>query len=194
MEGVAVPVEMTPITDNDNIIKQPEPLTYKQKLIFLPFTTAVIAVPHSRFGAAEGALFRGIANYFSTRLISPRSFAVLEAVNGGMIHAMERIREKDDTKARAVAGFTSGFMFYLVGNMPSPHRVPRAIGTGLIFALGNGLTHEVQRGSEPPTVEDTHYTRTRCIDLEKAGIPLGARKLILNHIERDPDLRNVRGS
>ncbi|XP_026416161.1 chloroplastic import inner membrane translocase subunit HP30-2-like [Papaver somniferum] len=181
-EGGAVPVVMTPTATNDNITEQR--LNRIVDLIVLPLETALYATTYAR-------------------LVSPRSFAVLEAVDRGMICALKGIREKDDTKAR--------FYFrihVLLGweqlNKPSPRRVQLEWGSCL---------RSVQSRSEPPAVEDTRYTRTRCMlselglqgyekhfkkhllmdetmpllnesDLEKAGIPLGARKLILNHIER----------
>ncbi|MCL7042128.1 hypothetical protein MKW94_012571, partial [Papaver nudicaule] len=59
-----------------------------------------------------------------------------------MIFAMRRIRGgKDDTKARAVAGFTSGFMFKMIENKPSPS-LSEAITTGLFLALCHGLIHK----------------------------------------------------
>ncbi|KAI3897301.1 hypothetical protein MKX03_036651 [Papaver bracteatum] len=204
--------------------------------VSLPVKTAVATVGHALLGASTGVLYKTIAKKFVYLQVIT---AVFGGIDGGIICAMKGIRGKDDTKARAVAGFTSGFMLYLVGNMPSPPIVPFAIGTGLILALYNGLVHEVafvvhflnyhivivspprtnkcdmnlvtyfcllqtfivKSRSEPPAVEDTRYTRTRCMlselglegyekqfkkhfDLEKAGIHLGARKLILNHIER----------
>ncbi|KAI3849698.1 hypothetical protein MKW98_026612 [Papaver atlanticum] len=115
--------------------------------VSLPVKTAVATAGNALLGAAAGVLYKTIAKKFvflQTPLISPRSFAVFSGIDGGMTCAMKGIRGKDDTKARAVAGFTSGFMLYLVGNMPSPPRVPFAIGTGIIFALYNGLVHEAE--------------------------------------------------
>ncbi|KAI3849696.1 hypothetical protein MKW98_026610 [Papaver atlanticum] len=148
-------------------------LPIKKKQLSLASETACIATSRALTGAAGGALFRGIAKYLAipleTRLISARSFAVESGIRAGMICAMKGIRGKDDTKARAVAGFTSGFLFYLVGNIPFPHRVPRAIGLGLICALGDSLMHEVDTRSQRTALEDTQYTRTRCM-LSELGL------------------------
>lgn len=56
--------------------------------------------------------------------------------------AMRQITGKDDTKNIMVAGFTFGFMFHLVGRMPSRPRVPAAVGTGLFVSVSYGLIHE----------------------------------------------------
>ncbi|RZC76323.1 hypothetical protein C5167_000456 [Papaver somniferum] len=169
--------------------------------------TAAVAATYALQGAVVGLLYGSLAQsaansylpfeeFGKTRLLQVRNFSVLRGTDGAVISAMRRIRGgKDDTKARAVAAFTSGFMFQVVSNIPSPS-TPEAIATGLLFAVCHGLAHEVlvRSNSSQPPVENTCYTRARCIDLVMAGIPLGPRTLILNHIKRDPDLIKTQGS
>ncbi|MCL7027886.1 hypothetical protein MKW94_009172 [Papaver nudicaule] len=196
---------------------------------------AAFTAPYVLQGVAAGLIYGSLAQselancffpfqaFGNTRLVQVRNFSVFRGTDGAMICAMKRIRGKDDTPARAVAGFTSWFMFQVVRNNPSPCG-PDAIAIGLVFALCQGLLHEVQVrsiSSQPPVLDDTCYTRTRCMlsnlglqnyeknfkkhlltddtipllndrDLEKAEIPLGPRILIRNHIDRDPNLQNMR--
>ncbi|KAI3983318.1 hypothetical protein MKX01_013385 [Papaver californicum] len=133
--------------------------------------------------------------------------------------ALKRIRGKDDTKARAVAGFTSGYMLLMVGSS-SANRASEATVIGLIFALCCSLLHKVFP-PQLPVLDNKCYTRTKCMlsnlglqkyekhfkkhlltdntmsllnhsDLAEARIPLGPRVLILNDVRRDPDIRNMR--
>ncbi|KAI3873783.1 hypothetical protein MKW92_023060 [Papaver armeniacum] len=112
---------------------------------------ATYALQGAVFGLFYGSLAQSAANDFlpfeefgRTRLLQVPNFSVLRGTDGAMICAMRRIRGgKDDTKARAVAAFTSGFMFQVVSNIPSPI-TPEAIATGLLFAVCHGLAHEQQ--------------------------------------------------
>ncbi|KAI3856493.1 hypothetical protein MKX03_023541 [Papaver bracteatum] len=191
--------------------------------------TAAVAATYALQGAVAGLFYGSLAqseainnflpfkNLGKTRLVQVRNFSVLRGTDGAMICALRRIRGKDDTPARAVAAFTSGFMYQMVKDIPSP-RAPEAIAMGLILAVCQGLVHEMVVRSNSCQLEDTCYTRTRSMlsnlglqnyeknfkkslltdnampmlkdrDLEKAGIPLGPRVLILDHIKRVPDLR-----
>ncbi|KAI3856492.1 hypothetical protein MKX03_023540 [Papaver bracteatum] len=191
----------------------------------IPTVTATYALQGAAAGYIYGTLAKSEAanNFFpfkrfgKTRSLIVRNFSVLRGTDGAMICALRRIRGgKDDTTARVVAAFTSGYVFQmLIRNGFSPS-APDAIAVGLVFALGQGLLHE-------PPVEDTCYTKTRSMlsnlglqnyesnfkknlltdktmpllkesDLAQAEIPLGPRVLILNHIERDADLLKMRGS
>ncbi|KAI3873782.1 hypothetical protein MKW92_023059 [Papaver armeniacum] len=140
--------------------------------------TVVVTATYALHGAAAGYIYGTLAkseaanNFFpfkefgKTRSVIVRNFSVLRGTDGAMICAMRRIRGgKDDTKARVVAAFTSGYVFQtLIRNQFSPS-APDAIAVGLVFALGQGLLHEVQTqlrsDSSQPPVEDTCYTRTR---------------------------------
>ncbi|RZC76324.1 hypothetical protein C5167_000457 [Papaver somniferum] len=179
----------------------------------LPVEIATVAATHAFQGAAFGVLlgnilknFRPFQKYGSIPLIVSlaRNFALLRGTNGAMTCGMKRIRGgKDDTKARTVAGFTSGFMTSVIDDFPSPPNISIGIGIGLLFAVLNGLLHKVL-SSQQPVLDDRCYTRTRCMlsklglqkyekhfkkhfDLAEARIPLGPRVLILNHIERGRD-------
>ncbi|KAI3923816.1 hypothetical protein MKW92_030832 [Papaver armeniacum] len=167
----------------------------------LPVEIATVAATHALQGAALGVLVGNILKNFrpfqkcgSIPLIVSlaRDLALLRGTNGAMICALKRIRGgKDDTKARTLAGFTSGFMTSVIDDFPSPPNISIGIGIGLLFAVVNGLLHKVL-SSQQPVLDDRCYTRTRCMlsklglqnDLMEARIPLGPRVLILNHIER----------
>ncbi|MCL7042764.1 hypothetical protein MKW94_009069 [Papaver nudicaule] len=195
-----------------------------------PVRTAVEGVA---MGLFYGCLAKSeTANYFypfeefgATRLLVIRNFAILKVTDGAMVCAMKKIRGgEDDTLNRAVAGFTSGYLFEAFKNSPACGG-PEAIVSGVVFAVCQGLLHEMRLRSESSQlpVADTCYTRTRSMlsnlglqDYENhfkknllmdstmpllkeshllmAGIPLGPSILIMNHIERDPDLRKMRGS
>ncbi|RZC76328.1 hypothetical protein C5167_000636 [Papaver somniferum] len=133
----------------------------------LPAEIAIATAKNGLWGAAFGALYSRIPTKrvtLQTPLISVRNVAVLAGVYGGTMCAMREIRgkEKDDTKACMVAGFTSGFTFYLVARRPSTLRVPTAaIGVGLFFAGFNGLLHEVDGRIRGTAMEDTHVFGAR---------------------------------
>ncbi|KAI3849695.1 hypothetical protein MKW98_026609 [Papaver atlanticum] len=181
----------------------------------LPVETVFVAATYAFQGAVAGLVFGSLAqseaannflpfqNLGKTRLAQFRNFSVLR----------KELEEGKTIPRLAIAAFTSGYMFQLVRNIPSPE----AIATGLLLAVCQGLVHEVRSNSSQLPLEDTCYTRTRCMlsslglqnyennfkknlltddimpllkesHLVSAGIPLGPRIQILNHIERDPDL------
>ncbi|XP_026416162.1 chloroplastic import inner membrane translocase subunit HP30-2-like [Papaver somniferum] len=142
--------------------------------VSLPVKTAVATAGDALLGAVVGVLYNRIAKKF----LVVRLFFV-----ASMIGAMKGIRGKDDTKARVVAGFTSGCMLYLVGNMPSPPRVPLAIASGLCIAFYNGLVHEVESRYQHATLEDTRYIRTRRM-LSELGLE-DYEKHFKKHLLRD---------
>ncbi|KAI3897300.1 hypothetical protein MKX03_036650 [Papaver bracteatum] len=131
----------------------------------LPVEIAIATAKNGLWGAALGALYSRLPPKrvtLQTPLISVRNVAVLAGVYGGTMCAMREITGKDDTKSRVVAGFTSGFMFYLVARRPSTLRVPTAaIGAGLFFGVFNGLLHEVDGCIRGTALEDTHVFGAR---------------------------------
>ncbi|KAI3834490.1 hypothetical protein MKW92_037258 [Papaver armeniacum] len=226
MEGGAGAVVMTPTNNSSKSL-----IAQLQNGVETVVVTTTHALPAAAYGAAFGVLVGSVLKIFppfqgivglQARLA--RDFAVWRGTNQGMICALKRIRGKDDIKARAVAGFTSGYMFHVVGN-PSPNRASQATISGLIFALCYSVLHKVRSKSSLPPVEDTCYTRTRwmlsnlglqsyennfkknlltdnvlpllkerqVLHLVTAGIPLGPRIKILNHIERCREAENSRG-
>ncbi|OVA03071.1 Mitochondrial inner membrane translocase subunit Tim17/Tim22/Tim23/peroxisomal protein PMP24 [Macleaya cordata] len=154
-------------------------------------------------------------------LVQARNFAVMTGVNAGISCVMKRIRGKEDVQSSMVAAFGSGAMFSLVSGMGGPNQAANAVTSGLFFALVQGGIFQIgQKFSQPPT-EDTFYTRTRCMltnlglqnyernfkrglltdstlplltdsALRDVKIPPGPRLLILDHIQRDPELRERR--
>ncbi|XP_054795433.1 chloroplastic import inner membrane translocase subunit HP30-2-like [Prosopis cineraria] len=156
-------------------------------------------------------------------LVQARNFAVMTGVNAGISCVLKRIRGKEDIQSSMAAAFGSGAMFSLVSGMGGPNLAANAVTSGLFFALVQGGIFQFgQKFSKPPT-EDIHYAKTRHMlhnlglqsyeknfkrgmltdntlplltdsALRDVKIPPGPRLLILDHIERDPDLRGKRGS
>ncbi|XP_024025078.1 uncharacterized protein LOC112092664 [Morus notabilis] len=121
-----------------------------------------------------------------------------------------------------VAAFGSGAMFSLVSGMGGPNQVANAATSGLFFALVQGGLYQLgQKFSQPP-VEDIYYAKTRGMlsnlglqnyeknfkkglltdstlplltdsALRDVRIPPGPRLLILDHIQRDSELKGKRG-
>ncbi|XAR71557.1 hypothetical protein NMG60_11017893 [Bertholletia excelsa] len=151
-------------------------------------------------------------------LVQARNFAVMTGVNAGISCVMKRIRGKEDVQSSMVAAFGSGAMFSLVSGMGGPNPVANVITSGLFFALIQGGIFKLgQKFSQPPT-EDVFYAKTRGMltnlglqnyeknfkkglltdstlplltdsALRDVKIPPGPRLLILDHIQRDPELR-----
>ncbi|MCL7044039.1 hypothetical protein MKW94_020373 [Papaver nudicaule] len=171
--------------------------------------TTVAAATYALQGVASGFMFGTLAqneaarNFYpfqrfgKTRALQVRNFAILRGTDGALISAMRRIRGgKDDTSARMVAGFYSGYVFQMLIRNSFDPGAPDAIAVGLFIAFCHGLMHEVLILNHISSEKDTCYTRARRIDLAEAGIPPGPRVLILNHIKRcgDRDLLKMKGS
>lgn len=153
--------------------------------------------------------------------IQARNFAIMTGVNAGISCVMKRLRGKEDIQSNMVAAFGSGAVFSLVSGMGGPNQVANAISSGLAFAVVQaGIFKVGQKFSQPPA-EDPYYVRTRSM-LNKLGlqnyeknfkrglltdntlplltdsalrdvkIPPGPRLLILDHIQRDAELRERR--
>ncbi|KAG5222522.1 mitochondrial import inner membrane translocase Tim17/Tim22/Tim23 family protein [Salix suchowensis] len=155
-------------------------------------------------------------------LIQARNFAVMTGTNAGIACVMKRLRGKEDVQSSMVAAFGSGAMFSLVSGMGGSNNATNAITSGLFFALVQGGLFKLgEKFSQPPT-EDLHYARTRSMlsnlglqnyeknfkkglltdhtlplltdsALRDVRIPPGPRLLILDHIQRDPELREKTG-
>ncbi|XP_044505749.1 chloroplastic import inner membrane translocase subunit HP30-2-like [Mangifera indica] len=151
-------------------------------------------------------------------LVQARNFAVMTGVNAGISCVMKRLRGKEDVQSSMVAAFGSGAMFSLVSGMGGPNQAANAVTSGLFFALVQGGLFKLgQKFSQPPA-PDVLYSRTRGMlnklglqDYEKnfkrglltdstlplltdsalrdVKIPPGPRLLILDHIQRDPELK-----
>ncbi|KAK6794740.1 hypothetical protein RDI58_008193 [Solanum bulbocastanum] len=155
-------------------------------------------------------------------LVQARNFAVMTGVNAGISCVLKRIRGKEDVQSSMAAAFGSGALFSLVSGMGGPNPVPNALTSGIFFALVQGGLFELGRKFSQPPAEDTHYVRTRSLlsslglqnyeknfkkglltdttlplltdsALRDVRIPPGPRLLILDHIQRDPELRKKRG-
>lgn len=157
-------------------------------------------------------------------LVQARNFAVMTGVNAGISCVMKRLRGKEDVQSSMVAAFGSGAMFSLVSGMGGPNLAANAVTSGLFFALVQGGLFQIgQKFSQPPT-EDIFYSKTRSMlnnlglqnyeknfkkglltdttlplltdsALRDVKIPPGPRLLILDHIQRDPEIKdNRRGS
>ncbi|GMH18444.1 hypothetical protein Nepgr_020285 [Nepenthes gracilis] len=156
-------------------------------------------------------------------LVQARNFAVMTGVNAGISCVLKRIRGKEDVQSSMVAAFGSGAMFSLVSGMGGTNQAANVITSGLFFALVQGGIFKLgQKFSQPPA-EDVFYTKTRSMltslglqnyeknfkrglltdttlplltdsALRDVKIPPGPRLLILDRIQRDPDLRERRGT
>ncbi|KAF7830823.1 chloroplastic import inner membrane translocase subunit HP30-2-like [Senna tora] len=151
-------------------------------------------------------------------LVQARNFAVMTGVNAGIACVLKRIRGKEDVQSSMAAAFGSGVMFSLVSGMGGPNQATNAVTSGVFFALVQGGLFQLgQKFSQPPA-EDTHYAKTRYMlhnlglqsyeknfkkglltdntlplltdsALRDVKIPPGPRLLILDHIQRNPGLR-----
>ncbi|KAI3471288.1 hypothetical protein Pfo_027951 [Paulownia fortunei] len=154
-------------------------------------------------------------------LVQARNFAVMTGVNAGISCVMRRLRGKEDVQSSMVAAFGSGAMFSLVSGMGGPNQAANVVTSGLFFALVQGGIFQLgQKFSQPP-VEDVYYVKTRSMlsnlglqnyeknfkkglltdstlplltdsALRDVKIPPGPRLLILDHIERNPELKEKR--
>ncbi|KAG4172755.1 hypothetical protein ERO13_A11G017100v2 [Gossypium hirsutum] len=155
-------------------------------------------------------------------LVQARNFAAMTGVNAGISCVMKRLRGKEDVQSSMAAAFGSGAMFSLVSGMGGPNQAANAVTSGLFFALVQGGLFQLgQKFSQPP-VEDVNYYRTRSMlnslglqnyeknfkkglltdstlplltdsALRDVKIPPGPRLLILDHIQRDPVLKEKQG-
>lgn len=155
-------------------------------------------------------------------LVQARNFAVMTGVNAGISCVMKRLRGKEDVQNSMAAAFGSGVMFSLVSGFGGPNQATSAISSGLAFALMQGGLYKLGEKFSQPPAEDIYYVKTRSmltdlglINYEKnfkkgmltdstlpllndsalrdVKIPPGPRLLILDHIQRDPELKQKRG-
>ncbi|KAG0488242.1 hypothetical protein HPP92_006796 [Vanilla planifolia] len=154
-------------------------------------------------------------------LIQARNFAVMTGVNAGISCVMKRIRGVEDVQSSMVAAFGSGAMFSLVSGLGGPNQAANAVTSGLFFALVQGGLFKLgQKFSQPPA-DDIYYSQARRMltslglqnyeknfkkglltdqtlplltdsALRDVKIPPGPRLLILDHIQRDPELKRGR--
>ncbi|XP_047327027.1 chloroplastic import inner membrane translocase subunit HP30-2 [Impatiens glandulifera] len=152
-------------------------------------------------------------------LIQARNFAVMTGVNAGISCVLKRIRGKEDVQSSMVAAFGSGAMFSLVSGVGGPNQATNVISSGLFFALVQGGLFKIGQKFSQPVKEDVNYAKTRNMlttlglqnyernfkkgmltdntlplltdsALRDVKIPPGPRLLILDHIERDPELKS----
>ncbi|KFK34395.1 hypothetical protein AALP_AA5G139700 [Arabis alpina] len=153
--------------------------------------------------------------------VQARNFAAITGVNAGIACVMKRIRGKEDLESAVVAALGSGFAYSLVsqGLQGQPMN---AITTAAGFAVFQGIFFKLGEKFSKPNPEDPFYTRSRTmllkLGLEKydknfrkglltdptlplltdsalrdVSIPPGPRLLILDHIQRDPEIKGKRG-
>ncbi|CAH8268025.1 unnamed protein product [Arabidopsis lyrata] len=152
--------------------------------------------------------------------VQARNFAAITGVNAGIASVMKRIRGKEDIESAVVAALGSGFAYSLVsqGLQGQPMN---AITTAAGFAVFQGVFFKLGERFSKPSTEDPFYTRGRTmlvkLGLEKyeknfkkglltdptlplltdsalkdANIPPGPRLMILDHIQRDPEIKGKR--
>lgn len=150
--------------------------------------------------------------------VQARNFAVVTGVYAGIACAMKRIRGGvEDVQTSMVAAFGSGATFTLVSGVGGPDMARNAIASGLFCALFQGSLYKVGQKFFQPSTEEIYYLKTRLMlsklglqnyeknfkkglltdstlplltdsALRDANIPPGPRLLILDHIQRDPEV------
>ncbi|XP_026431538.1 chloroplastic import inner membrane translocase subunit HP30-2-like [Papaver somniferum] len=180
-------------------------------------STASGAVRGAVVGAVQGTLakFKSVNDFIpfgnlGTTRQQARAFSVLMATDNVVSCVMKKNRGK---KMLLSLGFAAGVMFKLVNN----GSIADAMVFGALFAVWHGVWHEVLNSPQPPVLDDACFIKTRCMlsdldlqyyeknfkknmlmdrtmpylkdsDLKEAEIPLGARVLILNHIESNKNI------
>lgn len=155
-------------------------------------------------------------------LVQARNFAVMTGVNVGISCVLRRIKGKEDVWSSMAAAFGSGAMFSLVSGMGGPNQISNVISSGAFFALAQGGIYKLgEKFSKPVMEDDPFYAKTRSMlfslglqsyeknfkkgllndrtlplltdsALRDVNIPPGPRLLILDQIERDPELKERR--
>ncbi|XP_024971012.1 chloroplastic import inner membrane translocase subunit HP30-2-like [Cynara cardunculus var. scolymus] len=150
--------------------------------------------------------------------IQARNFAVMTGVNAGISCVMKRLRGKEDVQSSMVAAFGSGVMFSLVSGMGGPNQAANVITSGVFFALLQGGLFKVGEKFSKPPVEDVLYNKTRFMlsslglenyeknfkkgllsdntlplltdsALRDVSIPPGPRLIILDHVQRNKEVK-----
>ncbi|CAH8337328.1 unnamed protein product [Eruca vesicaria subsp. sativa] len=153
--------------------------------------------------------------------VQARNFAAITGVNAGIACVMKRIRGKEDLESAVVAALGSGFAYSLVSQGLQGQPV-NAITTAAGFAVFQGIFFKLGERFSKPSPEDPFYTRSRTMllklglqkyeknfkkglltdptlplltdsALRDVSIPPGPRLLILDHIQRDPEIKAKRG-
>lgn len=154
-------------------------------------------------------------------LVQARNFAVMTGVNVGISTVLKRIKGKEDVQSSMIAAFGSGAMFSLVSGMGGPNQLGNMVTSGLFFALAQGGMYKLGEKFSKPQEEDPSYMKTKSLlknlgldnyeknfkrgmlndttlplltdsALKDVKIPPGPRLLILDHIERDPEISQRR--
>ncbi|ESQ45582.1 hypothetical protein EUTSA_v10010930mg [Eutrema salsugineum] len=153
--------------------------------------------------------------------VQARNFAAITGVNAGIACVMKRIRGKEDLESAVVAALGSGFAYSLVSQGLQGQPL-NAITTAAGFAVFQGIFFKLGERFSKPSPEDPFYTRSRTMllklglqkyeknfrkglltdptlplltdsALRDVSIPPGPRLLILDHIQRDPEIKGKRG-
>ncbi|PWA63528.1 mitochondrial import inner membrane translocase subunit TIM22 [Artemisia annua] len=144
------------------------------------------------------------------RLLQACNGDVLIGANSGISCFMEKLRGKEDVQSSLVAGFGAGVMASLVCGIHGTN----AIKNGVYYALFYGATFKVnEKWSQRPKKHDQYEKMKDMLssldlnryeknfkkglltdktlplindsDLQEVKIPVGARRLILDHIQRE---------
>ncbi|XP_023756998.1 chloroplastic import inner membrane translocase subunit HP30-2 [Lactuca sativa] len=155
-------------------------------------------------------------------LAQARNLAVTCGVNAGISCVLRRLRGKEDVQSNMAAGFGSGVMFSLVSGIGGSNQAATAITSGVLFALAQGGFFKIREKISMPNPEDVLYNETRSMltslglghyeknfkkglltdntlplltdsALQDARIPPGPRLLILDHIERENEVKKTSG-
>ncbi|KAI3963500.1 hypothetical protein MKW98_022922 [Papaver atlanticum] len=185
---------------------------YKQSF---PVGVTVFTVSNVIQGAAFGGLM-GAAAQVAGHVFPQHSLAIKFKTFFACV--MIRIRGKEDVQTMMAADFVSGATCRLMKRMGEPYVAAEAVIVGVVCALFRGGFLKLREKTSELPVE---YARTKCMlsnlglqnyeknfekglltdstmpfltgsVLKEVGVPPGPRLLILNHVERDPELQKMR--
>ncbi|KAF3492567.1 hypothetical protein DY000_02055651 [Brassica cretica] len=133
--------------------------------------------------------------------VQARNFAAITGVNAGIACVMKRIRGKEDLESAVVAALGSGFAYSLVSQGLQGQPI-NAITTAAGFAVFQGIffkasdhfgLQKYEKNFKKGLLTDPTLPLLTDSALRDVSIPPGPRLLILDHIQRDPEIKGKRG-
>ncbi|KAI3846561.1 hypothetical protein MKX03_008243 [Papaver bracteatum] len=156
--------------------------------------------------------------FFGTPMEGARIFGAMRGTCASTACVMIRMRGKEDVQTMMAADFVSGATCRLMKRLGEPYVAAEAVIVGIVCALFRGGFLKLREKTSELPVE---YERTKCMlsnlglqnyeknfekglltdstmpfltgsVLKEVGVPPGPRLLILNHVERDPELQTAK--